>query len=124
MHQSLYEKYGGDAAVTSIARDFYQRVLSSAALRGYFEGVQMERLLGHQIKFLSKVMGGPDAYAGRSLEKAHRRLRIDDDAFDEVAQCLRDALAEAGVEDTDLQSILRIVASVRRDIVHQPQYSY
>ncbi|MEL7370980.1 MAG: group 1 truncated hemoglobin [Myxococcota bacterium] len=119
MTNSLYEKYGGSSTVVAIANDFYRRVMRSAALKGYFENVNMDRLIGHQVKFLSQVLGGPDTYSGRTLQRAHQGLKIDAQAFEEVARCLRDSLTEAGVENDDLQAILKIVASTRNDIISQ-----
>ena len=76
MKETLYDKYGGFSAIATIVHDFYDRVVASDVLAGYFEDVDMERLISHQTQFLCKVLGGPDNYTGRSLKAAHRNLNI------------------------------------------------
>ena len=93
------------------------RVLASPSLKGYFAGVQMERLIDHQTKFIAHVMGGPAEYAGRELAAVHHRLKIRNEDFDEVASILREVLEDAGMEAADVDAVIAIVASTRPHIV-------
>jgi hemoglobin len=115
--QTLFEKYGGFAAVSRIVHDFYDRIRESKSLARYFEHVEMSHLIRHQIAFLCKVMGGPDNYEGRALEKAHARLDISPEAFAEVAQLLQESVQDAGVEPADVATIMGVVAAARPLIV-------
>jgi hemoglobin len=100
-----------------LVRKFYDRVLASKSLEPYFAGVDMERLIDHQVKFLCMVLGGPNNYSGRALEAAHRHLKITPAAFSEVAAHLGATLAECGVESQDIDAILGVVAGTKKDIV-------
>jgi hemoglobin len=74
---TLFDKYGGVPVVTSIVRDFYKRMFRRPNLRRYFEGVDMEHLILHQVGFISYVMGKPIAeYEGRELKEAHQQHGI------------------------------------------------
>lgn len=114
---SLFEKYGGFATVSQIVRQFYRDVLSSQNLKVYFEGVDMERLIDHQTKFISHALGGPAEYTGRTLEMSHKGLRITEDDFDEVAEILQETLEDVGMEDEDIESVMSIVGSTKSAIV-------
>lgn len=113
----LYDKYGGFAAISQIVHTFYDKVLASPTLDPYFARVDMPALIEHQTRFLCKVLGGPDNYAGRAMRAAHQRHAITPEAFAEVAGLLKESLEEAHVEPRDVETILSVVASVRGDVV-------
>ena len=94
-------------------------MLKSPALVPFFENVEMDRLIEHQIHFLSKVLGGPDNYNGLSLVDAHKDLGITDSAFNEVSQHLVASLEDASVEANDIDEIVKIIGSVKGEIVIQ-----
>lgn len=115
MAQSLFDKYGGFATVSAVVHNFYDKIVASKTLGAYFDGVDMEKLIDHQTKFMCMALGGPNSYDGRSLEKAHRHLKITQAAFNEVAGYLSDALTEGGMEKADVDAVIALVAS------HAPQ---
>jgi hemoglobin len=115
---NLFEKYGGVPTVSRIVSRFYREVLERPTLRPYFEGVDMARLISHQVKFISHVMGQPaSVYEGRTLELAHGGLRITGAAFGEVAEILRATLVEAGMVPDDVDTVMGAVARARTAIV-------
>lgn len=117
MTQSLYDKYGGFAAISAIVHSFYEKIGSSDELSGYFGHVSMDALMSHQTKFLCKVLGGLDNYEGRSLAKAHAGLKINGPSFALVGKLLQESLEEAGVEADDVKTVMSFVVCVRGDIV-------
>jgi hemoglobin len=86
---TMFERYGGFAFVTRFVLSFYDRVLASAGLARFFADTDMARLVEHQAKFISSVMGGPASYSDAKLREAHAHLQIDDRAFDEMIGLLR-----------------------------------
>ena len=115
---TLFEKYGGVPTVSRIVSRFYREVLESPTLRPYFEGVDMARLINHQVKFISHVLGQPaSVYEGRTLQAAHGGLRITGAAFGEVAEILRATLLDAGMAPADVDTVMGAVAGARTAIV-------
>ncbi|MGA1285970.1 MAG: group I truncated hemoglobin [Rubrivivax sp.] len=115
---TLFDKYGGVRTVKGVVSAFYRDVMASPSLRPYFEGVDLPRLIEHQVKFISHVMGQPaSVYEGRTLEAAHQGLRISPQAFGEVAAILEKVLRNAGVEDADVATIMSTVAAARPSVV-------
>lgn len=117
---TLYEKYGGVQTVKTVVSAFYKQIMASPTLRPYFEGVHLPRLIEHQVKFISHVMGlSASVYDGRSLGAAHQGLRITDAAFNEVATILHKALTDAGMEAPDVEAVMSSVAASRPAVVTQ-----
>ena len=117
--ETLFHKYGGFSTVGAIVLAFYEKILDEEALVPYFEGIDMERLIRHQTDFLCMILGGPANYSGRDLRTAHFRLNITVPDFLLVADLLEETLEEGGVEDDDIEAILKIVASTKDDIVNE-----
>lgn len=117
---TLFDKYGGVPTVSRIVSAFYREVLNRPTLKPYFEGVDMPRLINHQVKFISHVLGQPaSVYEGRALGAAHGGLRITGAAFAEVAEILGQTLAEAGMEAADIETVMGAVAGARSAIVQE-----
>lgn len=117
MADTLFDKYGGFDTLSAVVANFYDKVLDSDALKHYFENTNMERLMGHQTKFIAKALGGPDEYKGGNLKAVHARFNITNDHFDEVVELMGEALEEAGVEEQDIGLIAHTVNSLRDQIV-------
>ena len=114
---TLYDKYGGFATVNRLVQAFYGKVAESENLAPYFEGVDIQKLMDHQTKFFSEILGGPVKYTGRELKGAHAKLGITEDAFSEVAELLEETLEDMNVEDADIKTIMEIVDGLKADIV-------
>ena len=118
MAESIFEKYGGLKMVSQVVHDFYQDVLASNRLKPFFDGINMERLMDHQVKLFSHVLGGPVSYDLSRLRRAHQNLDIDEDAFNEVTTIMREALRDAGMEEEDVTIAMDVIASTYEDIVN------
>src|SRR5687767_3747457 len=114
---TLYDKYGGFPTVSRVVHAFYDRVRQSSTLMPYFKGIEMDRVIHHQIAFMCQILGGPASYDGRTLEKAHRHLSITEAAFQEVADLLGETLEDAGMADDDVSKVMTIVAGAKPSIV-------
>jgi hemoglobin len=114
---SDYDVIGGGPAVSAVVNDFYVRVLGDPQLAPYFEDVDIARLKRHQVLLVTKVLGGPDNYTGRSLEEAHDGLGITQDEFQAVVGHLSGAMKDAGVPDDIIGRAGAAVVATEPDIV-------
>ena len=69
--QTLYDRIGGEEAITGMVTEFYTKVLTDDELRPFFKGVEIERLHRMQREFFSAALGGPIKYSGRPLHSVH-----------------------------------------------------
>jgi hemoglobin len=118
---TIFERYGGFAKVSRIVSAFYDQVLESPLLAPYFTGVDMRRQIDHQTKFFAHLMGGPASYTSEHLARVHARLHIDDDAFDELVDLLRDTLEDFDFDESDIATVYGEVVSYRSVIVTRPR---
>jgi truncated hemoglobin YjbI len=119
---NLFDKYGGAPTISKIVTNFYGKILSRPHLKAYFAGVPLPKLIQHQVRFMSQVMGQtPSAYNGRAMDLAHERLNITAAHFGEVAQILEACLHEAGMAADDLASVMAAVASLQDALVSPGQ---
>lgn len=112
----VLQRIGGPQVVRAVVDDFYRRVLHDPALGPVFAGVDMKRLREHQIAFLVTALGGPEAYAGRSMEEAHAGLGITRAQFAGVATHLHEAL-RGHVPAAEIEQILVTVAALQDRII-------
>ena len=117
MSSSMFESYGGFAKVSRMVSAFYDKALDSAILSPYFENVDMKRLIDHQTKFFSSVMGGPASYTDEELERVHAHLNIDERAFLEMASLFKETLEDFGVKDEDVDYIYNEIKSKAKFII-------
>ena len=115
---TLFDKYGGVPTVRLIVKAFYKEVLDRPRLQKYFEGVDMDRLIEHQIEFVAYALGKPKTeYSDDSLKEGHKSLGITSADFDEVANILLSVLLHFNVERDDVTAICGIVDSKRSLII-------
>ena len=113
----MFERYGGLPFVTRLVLSFYDRVLASSRLAPFFSDTDMQRLVEHQAKFISTVMGGPVSCSNAVLQDAHSHLAIDDRAFDEMIALFDALLREFGIAAADADAIVGDLDARRRYIV-------
>lgn len=120
MKATLFQRVGGFATVHKIVLAFYDKVLDSDIMGPYFDDVDMSRLIDHQTKFMSQVMGGPTTYTNQVLEQLHRHLKIDQAAFDEMTSLLERTLRQFELEEEDIGEIMSEIKSRQPYIVNVP----
>jgi hemoglobin len=114
---TMFTRYGGLAFVSRFVLSFYDRVLASGSLTRFFAHTDMQRLVEHQAKFISSVMGGPASYTDAMLRQAHAHLDIDDAAYDEMIDLFRLTLREFDIADADVETIISHLNSHRPQVV-------
>lgn len=120
MSETLYEKVGGEDAIAKVVDYFYNElVLKDDTVNHFFQHTDMEKQRQHQAKFISFALGGPNQYSGKSMEKAHEGMNLQPEHFQAIVNHLHDALAHFGVSETDIDTALTKVASLRDDILYK-----
>jgi hemoglobin len=119
--QTLFQRIGGEKAMTDIVDKFYERVLADDRVKHFFDDVDMEILRQHQNKYLTYLFGGLPNYLGKSLKKTHQKMvqekGLSDVHFDAFIENLGLTLIELGVSDLDLVEVYTIGESLRNEIL-------
>jgi len=106
MQQTLFEKYGGFSVVSRIVIDLYDRLLDDDDVGPFFENVEMSRIVDHQTKFVSSLMGGPASYTDDQIRRLHAHLLIGDAHFETLKRILTETLGDHGVAADDVERIV------------------
>lgn len=114
---SLYDELGGEPRVAAIADDFYARIVADDLLGAWFTAADHDGIRFHLRAYLSVALGGPEAYNGRSMRRAHAGLHITGTAFDTVLVRLADALAAASVRPPLVSEVVAVVGTLRPVVV-------
>jgi len=117
---TVYEKLGGEAAINAAVDVFYRKVLGDAYVNRFFEGVDMEKQAGKQKGFLTMVTGGPNSYTGKDMREGHKHLvkmGLNDAHFDHILCHLRSTLAELGVAQDLIDTVISVAESTRADVL-------
>ena len=117
---TLFEQLGGRDAVEAAVDIFYTHVLGDDRIRGFFDGVDMQKQAAKQKAFLTFAFGGPNRYSGKTMRDGHAALvarGLNDSHVDAVAENLALTLRELGVAENLIDQVIAICNSVRDDVL-------
>ena len=116
--ENLFDKYGGTPTIKLVLRAFYKEVLKRHYFKSFFKNTDMDKLILHQIEFISFAMGKPlTDYPDDYLKRGHAGLGITDKQFDEIVQILENILINFQVIQKDIQIIKDAINKKRHLIV-------
>lgn len=117
MKASLFDRIGGFAQVRLIVSEFYDRILDSEQLRPYFEDIDVRRLIDHQTKFVSALMGGPASFTNEHLARAHDRLDISPEEYEEMGEIFRETLEDFDVPEVEVERLHAHILSLQDHVI-------
>jgi len=115
--QSLFEAVGGLPTLQQVHKIFYDKVYAHPWIGRFFEGHEQAAIENRQTEFMAEKMGSGEKYPGKPLRQVHENMYISDELVALRTKLLRDALREAGVDDTLAERWMRIDAAFARQVV-------
>ncbi len=106
MAKTLFDKYGGFSVVSRVVLDLYERLLDDDDVGPFFDDVDMRRIVDHQTKFVSSLMGGPASYTDDQIRRTHDHLAITPAHFDRLSALLAETLADHGWSEEDIDAVV------------------
>jgi hemoglobin len=119
VNDTLYERLGGKEAIGQVVESFYDKVLADPVVNHFFKGTDMKKQIRHQTLFMSWITGGPNAYTGKSMQKAHAGLNLQEKHFQAIAYHLVTTLQQFEVPRKDIDQIVEKLLSMKDDILEQ-----
>lgn len=117
VEKTLFDKYGGFSTVSKIVMSLYDALLEDDDLGPFFDDVDMGKLIDHQTKFVSSLMGGPASFSDEHIRRAHAHLTIEPGHFERLAEIVAEVLESYGVEEADVDAILEAFTARRALLV-------
>lgn len=118
---SLYQKLGGKAALEAVVDAFYVKVLADKRIKDIFADVNMDKQAKRQKAFLAAAFGGPVAWTGKDMRKAHADLKLTEEHFNAVAENLQKTLEDFKVKKELIDQVMAIAGSVKNDVLNKPK---
>ena len=119
MARTIFERYGGFRKISRVVISFYDKMTTSPITKKYFENINMKRLIDHQTKFISSMMGGPASYTNEHLERVHAHLGITEVAFTEAVDLLQETLEDHDFDDADISAVKDEVMDRKNHVVQK-----
>jgi hemoglobin len=113
---TLFDRIGGENGVKNLVRSFYERVLKDSELAPFFEDASIDRLYRMQYEFFAAALGGPVAYSGLSIHKAHFGLGIEREHFSRFVNHLIDTLKAWQFSEKEIHSLISRVNTYADDV--------
>ena len=120
--ETLYKKLGGYDALAAVTDDFIARLASDKRFTKFFVGVSAAhkaRIRQMVVDLLCAQTGGPCVYVGQDMKSTHKGLHITNDDWNASADLLKQSLTKFNVPADLQEQVLKIVGSVKDDIVEQ-----
>jgi truncated hemoglobin YjbI len=95
--------------MSSVVRSFFKDVLQNPRLKPYFFSVATEKLIHHQIIFISQRLGKPVSEklnTNQAMKRDHAGKRISESAFLEVTEVLKNVLVAHQMEEDDIAAVM------------------
>jgi len=102
---SLFDEIGGNAAITAVVTDLWDRVSTDDLLSPWFSTIDSAQRKIHLHAYLMVALDGPESYEGRSMRHAHAGLRITGEAFDLLVVRLGESLAAVGASPENIKRV-------------------
>lgn len=116
---TLYERLGGEAAMTRIARALIERTASFHQTARSFAETDLDAISKSLAVQLCDVSGGPCTYAGDSMRDVHAGQDITQSELYGMVELLEDVLREQGVGLREKNELLALLAPMKRDVVER-----
>lgn len=103
---TLFERVGGEQAISGLINEFYDRVVADPELKPFFKNTSMEKLRRMQFEFFSAALDGPILYTGKPLSHVHHGKGITKHHFALYVGHLIQTLQDHEINEQDMQDII------------------
>lgn len=126
--KSLYERLGGEKAITAVVDDFVARTAKNEKVNFFRKGTdkewkptpaQVDQLKKHLVELIGSATGGPQKYTGRDMKSSHAGMKITEAEFNAMAGDLKATLDQFKVPAKEQDELFKIVGSTKGDIVEK-----
>jgi hemoglobin len=117
LQKSLYERLGGEAAISAVIDDFVARVAADTRVNQKFARSNVERVKFHLKEQVCAVTGGPCKYTGRSMTETHKNMKVTEGEFNALVEDLVATLDKFNVGAQEKNEILTALGGLKSQIV-------
>ena len=122
---SLYNRLGGTYPIATVVDDFIERLFvndilnANPAIKEARDRVPKPGLKFRVTALVCQATGGPEKYAGRPMNEAHKHLNINEREWQAMLADFKNTLDAFKVPEAEQKELFAIVESTKPDIVMQ-----
>ena len=117
--KSLYDRLGGQPAITAVVDDFVGNVAADTRINRFFARTDIPRLKRLLVEQICQGTGGPCTYTGRDMKTTHAGMGITDAQFNALVEDLVKSLDKFKVPEKEKGELLGILGPMKPSIVGQ-----
>ena len=114
---SLYQRLGGQQAITAVVDDFVANVAADNRINHFFAHTNIPHLKQELVAQICQATGGPCTYTGRPMRVVHTGMHITDADFNALVGDLQRSLNKFNVPAQEQQELLGALGPLKPDIV-------
>jgi hemoglobin len=114
---SLYERLGGQDAITAVVDDFVARCAADNRINAKFARTDVPRLKKMLVDQVCQATGGPCTYTGRDMKETHDGMGVTVGEFEALVEDLVATLNQFNVPKPEQDELLGLLGPMRGDIV-------
>ncbi len=115
--KSLYDRLGGEPAVSAVVDEFAKNVLGDTRINQKFAHSDANRLVTNLKTFVCSASGGPCKYEGESMKEAHHHMGVTEGEFNALVEDLVKALDKFNVPAKEKNELLGALGPLKPQIV-------
>ena len=123
MAVTLYERLGGYGVIAAVVDGLMARIADDKRLEKYFVGHgdnSKKRLRQMLVEMICQLTGGPCFYLGRDMLTVHKGMGINGSEWQVFITHLIGELDSFKVPDEEQKDLLKLLNSIKNDIVEAP----
>jgi hemoglobin len=113
----LYERLGGEAAISAVIDDFVGRVAADTRINGKFAKSNIDRVKFFLKQQVCAVTGGPCKYEGLSMKQSHKNMGVTEGEFNALVEDLVMTLDKFNVPAAEKGEVLTALGGLKDQIV-------
>ena len=117
--KSLYDRLGGQPAITAVVDDFVGNVAADTRINRFFARTDIPRLKRLLVEQICQGTGGPCTYTGRDMKTTHAGMGITDAQFNALVEDLQKSLNKFKVPEKEQGDLLAVLGPMKPQIVGQ-----
>jgi len=115
--KSLYDRLGGQGAITAVVEEFVTRTTTDARIKERFFNTDATNLKKQLVDFVCQATGGPCKYGGRDMQTAHAGMDLVDEEFNALVEDLVGALDKFKVPEKEKSELLGALGPLKPQMV-------
>src|SRR5262249_53396671 len=115
--KSLYERLGGEKAISAVVDDFAANALADNRINKKFAKSDATRLVTNLKAFVCFATGGPCRYTGLDMKTSHKNMGVTAGEFNALVEDLVKTLNKFNVGAAEKNELLGALGGLKADIV-------